>query len=78
MPTIGPLEIVMVVIIVLVVFGPKRLPGLGKSAGKGVREFKEVVSLETEDTRAVGGEASGVAPTSSAQPVPERSARAGS
>ncbi len=40
MPNIGPMEIGIVLIIALVVFGPKRLPELGKSVGKGIREFK--------------------------------------
>lgn len=40
MPNIGPMEIAIVLIIVLVVFGPKKLPDLGKSLGKGMREFK--------------------------------------
>ena len=40
MPNVGPLEIAVVLLIVLVVFGPKRLPELGKSMGKGIREFK--------------------------------------
>lgn len=44
MPSIGPLEIAIVLIIALVVFGPARLPQLGKSAGKGLREFKDSVS----------------------------------
>ncbi len=44
MPNIGPLEIAIVLIIVLVIFGPKRLPGLGKSLGTGMREFKESVT----------------------------------
>ena len=39
MPNIGPLEILVVLIIALVVFGPKRLPELGRSLGKGIREF---------------------------------------
>jgi len=47
MPNVGPLEIAVVLVIVLVVFGPKRLPELGKSMGKGIREFKG--SLTTED-----------------------------
>lgn len=38
---IGPLEIVLVLVIVLVIFGPKRLPGLGKQLGGGLREFKD-------------------------------------
>jgi sec-independent protein translocase protein TatA len=40
MPNIGPLEIMIVLIIALVVFGPKRLPELGQSVGKGIREFR--------------------------------------
>ncbi|MGK2956284.1 MAG: twin-arginine translocase TatA/TatE family subunit [Solirubrobacterales bacterium] len=39
-PNIGPLEIAIVLIIALVVFGPKRLPELGKSVGRGLKEFK--------------------------------------
>ena len=42
--TPGPLEIVIVLIIVLVIFGPKRLPDLGKSLGRGMREFKDSVT----------------------------------
>jgi sec-independent protein translocase protein TatA len=44
MPNIGPLEIVIVLIIVLVIFGPKRLPDLGRSLGRGMREFKDSVT----------------------------------
>jgi sec-independent protein translocase protein TatA len=44
MPTPGPLEIIIVLIIVLVIFGPKRLPDLGKSLGRGMREFKDSVT----------------------------------
>jgi sec-independent protein translocase protein TatA len=44
MPNIGPLELVIVLVIVLVIFGPKRLPGLGKSLGTGMREFKDSVT----------------------------------
>jgi sec-independent protein translocase protein TatA len=46
---IGPLEIIVVLIIALVVFGPKRLPELGSSLGKGIREFKETVTGEKDD-----------------------------
>jgi sec-independent protein translocase protein TatA len=45
---IGPLEIVIVLIIVLVIFGPKRLPDLGRSLGKGMREFKDSVTGNTK------------------------------
>jgi len=46
---IGPLEIIVVLIIALVVFGPKRLPELGRSLGKGIREFRGSVSGEHDD-----------------------------
>ncbi len=44
MPSIGPLEIIILLVIVLVVFGPKRLPDLGRSLGSGMREFKESIT----------------------------------
>jgi sec-independent protein translocase protein TatA len=46
---IGPLEIIVVLIIALVVFGPKRLPELGRSLGKGIREFRGSVTGDDED-----------------------------
>lgn len=46
MPNVGPMEIVIVLIIALVVFGPKRLPELGKSLGKGIKEFRGTISGE--------------------------------
>jgi sec-independent protein translocase protein TatA len=44
MGNIGPLEIAIVLIIALIVVGPKKLPGLGKSLGTGMREFKDSIS----------------------------------
>jgi sec-independent protein translocase protein TatA len=44
MPSIGPLELVVVLIIALVVLGPKRLPDAGRSVGRGLREFKDAVT----------------------------------
>jgi sec-independent protein translocase protein TatA len=38
---IGPLEIVLVLVIALIVLGPKKLPEAGRSIGKGIREFKD-------------------------------------
>jgi sec-independent protein translocase protein TatA len=46
---VGPLEIIVVLIIALIVFGPKRLPELGNSLGKGIREFKDSVTGENKD-----------------------------
>ena len=48
MPNVGPLEIAVVLIIVLIIFGPKRLPELGKSMGNGIREFKNSISGDSD------------------------------
>jgi sec-independent protein translocase protein TatA len=49
MPNIGPLEIIIVLVIVLLIFGPKRLPDLGRSLGRGMREFKDSVTGSDDD-----------------------------
>jgi len=49
MPNVGPLELAIVLIIALVVFGPKRLPELGRSLGRGIREFRGSVSGERHE-----------------------------
>jgi sec-independent protein translocase protein TatA len=43
-PNIGPTELIILLVIVLLIFGPKRLPGLGKQLGSGMREFKDSIS----------------------------------
>jgi sec-independent protein translocase protein TatA len=50
MPNVGPLEIAVVLIIVLIIFGPKRLPELGQSMGKGIREFKNSISGDKQES----------------------------
>jgi sec-independent protein translocase protein TatA len=49
MPSIGPLELGIVLLIVLIVFGPKRLPGLGRQLGSGMREFKDSITGKDKD-----------------------------
>src|SRR3954453_12332936 len=49
MPNIGPLELAIVLLIVLIVFGPKRLPGLGRQLGSGMREFKDSLTGKDKD-----------------------------
>jgi len=44
MPNVGPMELIIVLVIALIVLGPKKLPEVGKSLGKGLREFKDSVS----------------------------------
>lgn len=51
MPNIGPMELAIVLIIALVIVGPKKLPELGKSAGKGFREFKESITGNDDDEK---------------------------
>ena len=46
---IGPLELIIVLVIILVIFGPKRLPGVGKSLGQGMREFKDSITGKDKD-----------------------------
>ena len=41
---IGPMEIIIVLIIALIVVGPKKLPDMGRSLGTGLREFKDSVT----------------------------------
>ncbi len=41
---VGPMELIVVLVIALVVLGPKKLPEVGKSLGKGMREFKDSIS----------------------------------
>ena len=47
--SIGPTELIIVLVIVLLIFGPKRLPGLGKQLGSGMREFKDSISGKDRD-----------------------------
>jgi sec-independent protein translocase protein TatA len=44
-----PVDLIVVLIIVLLILGPKRLPGIGKGLGQGMREFKEGITGESKD-----------------------------
>ena len=47
MPGIGPMELVIVLVLALVILGPKRLPEAGRSLGRGMREFKQSLTGTT-------------------------------
>jgi sec-independent protein translocase protein TatA len=47
--TVGPLELLIVLGIVLMIFGPKRLPALGRQLGAGMREFKDSITSKSDD-----------------------------
>jgi sec-independent protein translocase protein TatA len=46
---IGVWEIAILLLVALLVFGPKRLPEMGRSLGKGMREFKDSISGKDDD-----------------------------
>jgi sec-independent protein translocase protein TatA len=73
MPNVGPLEIAVVLVIVLIIFGPKRLPELGQSMGRGIREFKSSLSGDKdndspEDQRRELEASQAAAPVAESQP----------
>jgi sec-independent protein translocase protein TatA len=67
-------DLIVVLVIVLLVLGPKRLPGLGKSLGTGMREFKDSITGdskdEDEERPAISAGNSEPVPTQPAQPAP--------
>ena len=48
MPNVGPMELIVILAIALIVLGPKKLPEVGRSIGKGMREFRESLSGESD------------------------------
>lgn len=51
MPRIGPMELIIVLVIVLLIFGVGKLPQIGKSLGEGLKSFKKGVSGEEEEEK---------------------------
>jgi sec-independent protein translocase protein TatA len=49
MPSIGPMELILVLAIALIVLGPKRLPDAGRSLGRGIREFKGALTGASDE-----------------------------
>jgi sec-independent protein translocase protein TatA len=78
MGPIGIPELIIVLVILLVIFGPKRLPGLGRSLGSGMREFKDSISGKSHDEdeedgpRALERAAAAPATTAETRPADER------
>lgn len=62
---VSPWHLILVLVVALLVFGPKRLPEMGRSLGKGMREFKDSISGEDH-----GGESSDASPAKQAQALP--------
>ena len=49
MPIPGPMELILLLVIVLIIFGPGKLPDIGNAVGKGIREFRKA-STEIEES----------------------------
>ncbi len=81
MPNIGPMEIVLLLLLALLLFGAKRLPEIGRSLGTGMREFKDSVSGEKKEKAENRSELPPPAPTApaataeDATPAPAQSER---
>jgi sec-independent protein translocase protein TatA len=65
----SPGHIILVLIGALLIFGPKRLPDIGKSLGKGIREFKGALNHLTDDEPQASSTPAAVPPPAPAQAV---------
>ena len=77
LPSVGPLELIILLVILIVIFGPKRIPQAARSLGRGLKNFRESVSgdekaelPEGEDAPAAGSATEGE-PVTSATTSPE-------
>ena len=67
--SVGPMELVLVLVIALVILGPKRLPEAGKAVGRGIREFKGAIGGATGDEPDQAAAPVGLAPVAAAREV---------
>jgi sec-independent protein translocase protein TatA len=75
MPNVGPIEIIILLLILIVIFGPKRIPELGRSVGQGMRNFKQ--SVTGRDRADEGRELERRSTEGPARPEPARTEVAG-
>ena len=72
---IGVTELVILLVALLIIFGPKLLPEMGRSLGKGMREFKDSISGKDDDDEAVHHRLAEELPPADEQPVAQQQAR---
>ena len=65
MPEIGIAGLIVILIVALLVFGPKRLPEIGRSLGKGMREFKDSITGSSDEKAELPARSSDESPPSS-------------
>lgn len=63
MPNLGPTELIIILLIVILLFGAKKIPEIGKGLGKGIKDFKSAMKegedeADKEDKKSKSGEAS--------------------
>jgi sec-independent protein translocase protein TatA len=71
---IGVTELIILLIALLIIFGPKRLPEMGRSLGKGMREFKDSISGKDEDEAVHHRLAEELPPAAEEHPVAQQQA----
>lgn len=59
MPIPGPMELILLLVIVLIIFGPGKLPDIGNAVGKGIREFRKASNELEESVRGEPNRSSG-------------------
>ncbi len=53
---VGPTELLLIVLIIVIIFGARRLPELGKSLGEGIKNFKKSISSKEKDDDSLSDE----------------------
>lgn len=69
-------KILLIVLLVLIFFGPKKIPDIAQSIGKGIREFKKAMSDVTDEIKKPVNEEPKSGPTKAAEPSVSNSSRA--
>jgi sec-independent protein translocase protein TatA len=67
-------DLIIILVIVLLIFGPKRLPGLGRQLGQGMREFKDSITGNSKDDDAESRPELTSASASTSPPTPQPTA----
>jgi len=72
---IGPLELIVILVIALLVVGPSRLPEVGRSIGRGIREFRRAQQEVQKTIQSALNEAPAVPSTARSEPASEATAQ---
>jgi sec-independent protein translocase protein TatA len=70
MPNLGPAEILVILVVALLVFGPKRLPEVGRQVGRGLRELRKIQDTVRDELHDVMHSDADTAPPTYTTPVP--------